>query len=91
MQGITKSGFEYNIDERILTDWRFTTAAVKAESGSTVEKVVAAQKMIEMMLGEEQLNQLVEHIASQNDGFVPTDAIMNVAKEIIEDNKKVKN
>ena len=91
MQGITKSGFEYNIDERILTDWRFTTAAAKAGSGSDVEVLSAAQKMVEMMLGEEQLNKLVDHIASQNDGFVPTDALMNTAKEIIEANKKIKN
>ena len=46
MQGITKSGFEYNIDERILTDWRFTSTAAKVESGSAIEKVGAAQKMV---------------------------------------------
>ena len=91
MQGITKSGFEYNIDERILTDWRFTSTAAKVESGSAIEKVGAAQKMVELMLGEEQLGRLMDHIASQNDGFVPTDEVMNTAKEIIEANKNLKN
>ena len=91
MQGITKSGFEYNIDERILTDWRFTSEAAKTESGSKVEKLLAAQRMIELMLGKEQLNKLMEHIASQNDGFVPSEVVMNTAKEIIEEKKNIKN
>lgn len=91
MQGITKNGFEYNIDERILSDWRFTSIAAKVEGGSTVEKIGAAQKMVEMIFGEEQLNKLIDHIASQNDGFVPADEVMNTAKEIIEENKKLKN
>lgn len=91
MQGITKSGFEYNIDERILTDWRFTTTAAKAESGTDVEKINAAQKIVELMFGEEQLGRLMDHIASQNDGYIPMQAISNITKEIIDEHKKLKN
>lgn len=91
MQGITKSGFEYNIDERILTDWRFISAAAKAESGINVEKINAAQEMVKLMFGEEQLGRLMDHIASQNDGYIPMETISNITKEIIEEHKKVKN
>lgn len=91
MQGITKSGFEYDVDERILTDWRFTTIAAKAESGTAVEKISAAQKMVELMFGEEQLGRLMDHIASENDGFVPMEAVSNITKEIIDEHKKLKN
>ncbi len=91
MQGITKSGFEYDVDERILTDWRFTTIAAKAESGTAVEKISAAQKMVELMFGEEQLGRLMDHIASKNDGFVPMEAVSNITKEIIDEHKKLKN
>lgn len=91
MQGETKSGFKYNFDNRILTDWRFTNAVTETQTGKDLEKVSGANKMITLMLGVDGYNELMEHIASKNDGFVPAEAVMAELADILESAKETKN
>lgn len=93
MQGITKSGFEYDIDDRVLKDWRFAAAMAKWNSKKSVEQLEGIQTVVEMLFGgfdSEKYNFFMNHIASQNDGFVPAQTVMSEINEIFE-NHKVKN
>lgn len=83
MQGETKSGFKYEIDDRVLKDWRFVEAITEADKGKGVEQLVGARKMIHLMFGDD-YDKFMEHIAEQNDGFVPAEAVMAEVKEIFE-------
>ena len=92
ISGTTRSGFEYTVDERILTDWRFTMALTKTQNGKNeLEQIAGAQEMVVLMLGKEGVEALTSHIAEANDGFVPADAVMNEVKEMLENAKPAKN
>ena len=83
MQGKTKSGYKYEIDDRVLKDWRFVEAITEADKGKGVAQLEGARKMIHLMFGED-YDRFMEHIANQNDGFVPAEAVMAEVKEIFE-------
>lgn len=83
MQGETKSGFKYEIDDRVLKDWRFVEAITEADKGNGVEQLVGARKMVHLMFGKD-YDKFMEHLAEKNDGFVPAEAVMAEVKEIFE-------
>lgn len=87
----TKSGFEYTVDPRILTDWRFTMAVAKIQTGTDLEKMNCVGEMLNLLLGNDQQTKLMEHIAKKNDGFVPAEAIMAEVTEIITKESAAKN
>lgn len=84
--GKTSSGFEYSYDKRILTDWDYITLLRKMTSEDTPnsEKLDATQKVIIMLLGEEQTKLLVEHIRMNNEGYAPLESIIMEFNEMIE-------
>jgi len=84
MQGKTSTGFEYDIDDRILTDWRFTMALSKCQNGKGMDQLTGMQEMVSLMLGEDGLSDLMNHISEKNDGYVPAEAVMAEVKEIFE-------
>lgn len=87
----TKSGFEYRVDPRILTDWRFTMAVVKTQNGDDMEKLAGVELVAKLLIGEEQYGQLIKHISDRNDGFVPAEEIIAEMTEIMENAKETKN
>lgn len=86
----TKDGFKADIDERILTDWRFTHALVKSQKGTDYEKLEATHAIADLLIGDDS-ERLCEHIASKNDGFVPAEVFMNTIAELIKSVKQLKN
>lgn len=90
MQVRTSTGFECEIDERILTDWRLTTAIVGTMDPSDIVKIKAAHDIASLLLGEEGEGALVRHVAGRNDGFVPTDKFIHELTEIVQ-SQRVKN
>lgn len=84
MQGKTKSGFKYEIDDRILSDWRFTMALTKCQKNDSIKQLEGAQEMVRLMLGDDGLEKFMEHIMEQNDGFVPANVVMAEIQEIFE-------
>lgn len=84
MQGKTKSGFEYDVDDRILKDWRFTLALTKCQKGEGLEKLQGAQDMIELMLGKKGAEQFIAYIAEQHDGYADSEVVLSEVKEIFE-------
>ena len=83
MQGITKSGYKFDSDDRILTDWRFTTALTKCQKSEGVKQLEGMTDMVNLLFGDK-LDEFVKHIAEQNDGYVPTEAIMADVQDIFE-------
>ncbi len=92
MEGKTKSGFKYNIDERALGDWRFILAVSKIQNGADMDKLEGAVEMVETLLGKEGHKALIEHIQKKSEsGFVSAEDIMAEVNEIITASTKAKN
>ena len=82
MQGTTKSGYVYDIDDRIFTDWRFTSALSQIQHKESTKQLDGMHKMVELLFGDK-FEEFMSHIAEQNDGFVPTEAIMADVQDIL--------
>lgn len=84
MKGTTKSGFEFKIDNRILKDWRFVSALTKCQQSKTeFGKLEGIQEMVVLIFGDK-YEEYLKYVASKNDGFCDSDAIMADIKEIFE-------
>jgi hypothetical protein len=62
----TKSGFECNINERRLTDWRYIKAAAKMNEGNESEIAVQLAFAVPFLLEEEGEKALMEFIEDKN-------------------------
>lgn len=90
MVGKTKSGFKYNIDERIKSDWRMLEAIADSESSDASIQLKGVNNLVNLLLGEDK-DKLIEHVKKNNDGFVPTMAVMAEITDMLEGNKPLKN
>ena len=90
IEGKTKTGFKFKVDERVLNDWRLITNIELAESEVLTDKVKGVTALVHLLLGENE-EKLMDHIAKKNDGFIPTDAIINELASIISTTKELKN
>ena len=85
---ITESGFEFWIDKRVFNDWRFVTLTGKMTKGSEIEQISAVETALKMLLGNA-YDMLLNHIAEKNDGFVPSDKIVEEFVQIINSTKNL--
>ena len=90
MKGTTKSGFKFNIDERIIEDWRLIDAIAMAESDDPGEQVRGTKAVTDLLLGKDKAS-LIKFIQDKNDGFVPATEMTNVIAEIITTVRELKN
>lgn len=90
VDGKTKSGFKYKIDERMLNDWRLLKLISLSESKDASEQIYGASNLVTLLLGDQE-QALMEHIAKINDGFVPASAVTDIVAEIMTDVKEIKN
>ncbi len=79
--GKISSGFEYAIEDNNLNNYLLLKDLAAVENGNPGKIVSVTSRL----LGEEQEERLIEHVASLNDGNVPVDAMVNSIKEIFED------
>ena len=81
-----KDGFEVNISEKTLNDWRYLTVLRKIDKGEAGLIVDAA----EMLLGgEEEVEKLAKHL--EQDGVTPADIMIDALNEIMESINELKN
>lgn len=82
--GKTSSGFSYSFDKRILTDWDFISilGTITDEEKKDTEKISNLQKLLKLILGDEQTKALIDHIRKSNDGFAPLEEVMKEFAEI---------
>lgn len=90
IEGKTKSGFKFNIDERILDDWRVIEAIALSESSDPSEQIQGARQVADLILGKDK-QKLIDFIAKKNNGFVPATAMISNLVEIITESKDLKN
>jgi len=90
IEGKTKSGFRFKIDERILSDWRLVDAIGLSESDDASEQIRGVRNLVKLVLGD-QTDALKKHLADNNDGFVPMEKMTDIITEIITTSKELKN
>lgn len=77
IEGTTKSGFAYAIDEENV-DAEFLDALADAEEGDPLK----ISKAVRMLLGDAQRKRLYDHLRSEK-GKVPIQAVMDAFQDIL--------
>lgn len=90
IQGKTKTGFKFEIDERILDDWRLLSSIALSESNDPSDQIRGAHELVSLVLGAKEKD-LLDFIAKKNDGFVPANKVTEVITEILTEVKELKN
>lgn len=84
MQGTTKSGYQYDINDEVLNDWRFTMALTKCEKHKNpFDALQGMNEMVELLLGDK-MEEFFDHIKKDHNGYVPFQVVMDEIKEILE-------
>lgn len=89
IKGKTKSGFQFEYDERILTDWRFVSAVAKSTADNDVQKMLGITEIANLLVVD--MDALIEHLKKDNDGFAPSEKVMLELTEIMNASKSAKN
>ena len=82
VNGTTKTGFNYTVNEDIRTDWRFVKALADADSSDASRQLSGATQMVTLLLGEAGEAELMKHVAN-DDGIVPTAKVIEEVKDIL--------
>ncbi|MCQ2211306.1 MAG: hypothetical protein MJZ34_13560 [Paludibacteraceae bacterium] len=83
IKGETKSGFKFEIDERVLKDWRVIRLVAKIEKNENpMDTVEYIENVGNKILTEKGFNKLLKHIEKQNDGFCLIDDVGNEIADI---------
>lgn len=85
MKVTLKDGFEVNVEEKHLNDWKLLKLIRGIDKGDPSLSV----DVMEKLLGEEQLEALEAHL--EEDGIVSIDAMGTALQEIIEGATQLKN
>lgn len=85
LKGKTESGFEYKIPKKRLKNFYLMSAASKMEKGD----FEAAEKMLNLLFGEEQAEKFLSHLEEGED-FLDSEVLFADIKSIFEANKELK-
>lgn len=96
VEGTTKSGFEFAIDEDIFKDWRFLRAIRRSGSDDAEEQLDATFELIALLFNDsKEEERFYSFLAEKNGGRVPVDVVGREAGEIMkavqEKSKEAKN
>lgn len=86
MKGKTKSGFEFDVEETVLDDYRILKALNEVSDGNSGRIVYVINKL----LGPEQEESLMAHVEELNDGKCSASGMAAELKDIF-DGLKAKN
>ena len=87
----TSTGFKYRYDDRVLNDIRLLEAVGDYDAPkTTIEQIGSMKTMLDFLLGEEK-EKLKEHVAKNNDGFMPLPKIQAELLEMIAASNDLKN
>lgn len=85
IKGKTKSGIDFEINERIKEDARFLKYATQMQGNDPNKALDAMYKMFNLVFGtEEAAEKFMDDIAQKNDGICDQETLVNEFKEIIE-------
>lgn len=91
IEGKTKSGFNFAIDERVTTDQRLLDLIVDSESDDASVKIKATRQLYVFLLGQKGYEDLKTHVMKKNGGYCPADVISAEFIEIMQSSKELKN
>lgn len=80
--GKTSTGFEYEVNEKIVNDWRFVKAVATSAAKDDTAKIAGYMNLVSLLLGDDGEDRLCEH-CRQDDGIVPTERIGREVLEIM--------
>ena len=87
IKGKTKSGFNFEIDEKIADDMEFLDLLVKTE-----ENPIYIGQVLETLLGKEQKAALYDHIRDKETGRVSIEKASDTLIEMLENaGEEIKN
>lgn len=92
----TKTGFEVEVNEGKILDFRFLEKSVETVKGKDdLDKMDATMQMLKMIFTKADKERFLQHVADHNDGIADISAVMTEFTEILDQckaaNKKVKN
>lgn len=90
IEGKTRTGFKFKIDERIGTDWRVISSIALAESPNPSDQIKGSTQLVKLLLGDSE-EAFMNHVAKKNDGFIPVNAVISELTDIITSTKETKN
>lgn len=90
IEGKTKNGFKFKIDERVMDDWRLLKYIAASESSDPSEQIRGASSLVTLLLGDQE-PAMMEYVAKKNKGFVPATAVTEMVTEILTSVKDLKN
>ncbi len=82
--GVLSNGFKYEVDERILNDFRLVDAIALSESDDNAEKLRGLTDYCKLIIGDVNMKKLQKMLKKENGGFIPQEAIYEAASEIME-------
>jgi len=86
MKATLKDGYEVQINDSCLNDWKFLTALRKVDKGDYGLIVDVAEILLG---GEKEVDKLADHLAV--DGVTPADAMVEALSEILTSVNELKN
>jgi len=86
MKAKLSDGYEVEINENCLNDWRYLTVLRKIDKGDAGLIVDAAEYLLG---GEEEVEKLADHLAK--DGFTPADKMVEALSELMTSINELKN
>ncbi|KAA9238575.1 MULTISPECIES: hypothetical protein [Aerococcus] len=84
IKGVTKTGFRYSFDERILKDFRTLRLFREVDKNP-----LYTPDLVDAILGKKQAEALVNHVAKRNGGFALDEKVGAELADILR-NTKVK-
>ena len=78
----TKSGFEFEVDERLFEDYRLSDAIGMSTSDNPMDRIKSEYQLMMLVLGEEGKKKLFEHLAEDN-GFINKKRVTEEFAEIM--------
>ncbi len=84
--GVTKSGFNYSIEEAALDDWEFLDELASVDKGN-FSHITSIPKML---LGEAQAKELLEHLRNE-EGRIPASSVVKELGDIFAEANALKN
>ncbi|MBR2257629.1 MAG: hypothetical protein IJ899_09945 [Blautia sp.] len=102
IKGKTESGFEFEYDEAILSDWEYITKYASMMEAlnelqedeksqiAVAEVVTSVNSIFRLLLGKDGDKKVINHLRSIN-GSAGTKDVVKELREILTDNSKSKN
>jgi len=88
--GKTKTGFSFEVDEKMLKDWRLTRALVKMQDKDMTERFKGVDEALTLLLGDK-VDDLMDHLIKKNKGYAPIEKLIAEIKDIMDSVKAAKN